>query len=73
MVTRDTSALPGRPGSARTIAGTSTERPRPSTCRKNPVTVNAVPRNDDRFHSIMETMRLLGYEPRDSAAEVLDS
>ena len=39
---------------------------------ENPVTVNAVSRNDERFHSITETMRLLGYEPRDNAAEVLD-
>ena len=40
---------------------------------KNPVTVNAVSRNDGRVHSITETMRLLGYEPRDNAAEVLDA
>ena len=40
---------------------------------ENPVTVNAVSRNDERFHSITETMRLLDYEPRDNAAEVLDS
>ena len=40
---------------------------------ENPVTVNAVSRNDERFHSITETMRLLEYEPRDNAAEVLDS
>jgi len=39
---------------------------------ENPVTVNAVSRNDERIHSITETMRLLGYEPRDNAAEVLD-
>lgn len=37
---------------------------------ENPVTVNAVSRNDDRYHSITDTMRLLGYEPRDNAAEV---
>ena len=35
---------------------------------ENPITVNAVSRNDDRFYSITETMRLLGYEPRDNAA-----
>jgi len=40
---------------------------------ENPVTVNAVSRNDERFHSITETMRLLGYEPRDNAAEVIDA
>lgn len=39
---------------------------------ENPVTVNAVSRNDDRFYTITETMRLLGYEPRDNSAEVLD-
>jgi L-arabinose 1-dehydrogenase [NAD(P)+] len=39
---------------------------------ENPTTVNAVSRNDQRFHSITETMRTLGYEPRDNAAEVLD-
>lgn len=36
------------------------------------VTVNAVSRNAGRVHSITETMRHLGYEPRDDAAEVLD-
>jgi len=40
---------------------------------ETPVTVNAVSRNDERFHSITETMRLLGYEPRDNAAEVIDA
>lgn len=39
---------------------------------ENPITVNAVSRNDDRFYSITETMRLLDYEPRDNSAEVLD-
>lgn len=39
---------------------------------RNPVGVNAVSRNDGRIHSITETMLLLGYEPRDNAAEVLD-
>jgi L-arabinose 1-dehydrogenase [NAD(P)+] len=39
---------------------------------ENPVTVNAVSRNDERFHAITETMRLLGYRPRSNAAEVLD-
>lgn len=38
---------------------------------ENPVTVNAVSRNDERFHAITETMRKLGYEPRDNAAETL--
>jgi L-arabinose 1-dehydrogenase [NAD(P)+] len=39
---------------------------------ENPVTVNAVSRNGDRFYSITETMQTLGYEPRDDAAEVLE-
>lgn len=38
----------------------------------NPITVNAVSRNDERFHSITETQRLIGYTPRDNATEVLD-
>jgi len=38
---------------------------------ENPVTVNAVSRNDERVHSLTDTMRLLGYEPRDNAAEAL--
>lgn len=37
----------------------------------NPVTVNAVSRNDERFYTITEAMRLLGYEPRDNSGEVL--
>lgn len=39
---------------------------------ENPVTVNAVSRNDERFHSITETQRLIGYEPRDNADETLE-
>ena len=39
---------------------------------ENPITVNAVSRNDERFHSITETMRLLEYRPRENSAEVLD-
>lgn len=39
---------------------------------ENPVTINAVSRNDERFYSITETMRTVGYEPRDNAAETLD-
>jgi L-arabinose 1-dehydrogenase [NAD(P)+] len=34
--------------------------------------VNAVSRNDERYHSITETMRLLDYAPRDNADEVLE-
>lgn len=36
------------------------------------VTVNALSRNDDRYFTITEAMRALGYEPRDNSAEVLD-
>lgn len=39
---------------------------------ETPLTVNAVSRNDERFLSITETIRSLGYEPRDNAAETLD-
>lgn len=38
---------------------------------ESPLTVNAVSRNDERFYSITETMRTIGYEPRDNAAETL--
>lgn len=38
---------------------------------ENPVTVNAVSRNDDRFYSLTETIQTIGYEPRDNAAETL--
>lgn len=36
------------------------------------VTAHAVSRNDDRYMSLTETMRELGYRPRDDSAEVLD-
>lgn len=36
-----------------------------------PVTLNAVSRNDGRVLSITETMRAIGYEPRDNAAEAI--
>lgn len=38
---------------------------------ETPLTINAVSRNDERFYSITETMRTIGYEPRDNAAETL--
>lgn len=38
---------------------------------ETPLTVNAVSRNDERFYSITETMRTIGYKPRDNAAETL--
>ena len=40
---------------------------------RTPVTVNAISRNDDRYFTITEAMQSLGYQPRDNAAEVLDS
>lgn len=39
---------------------------------ENLVTINAVSRNDERFYSITETMRAIGYRPRDNAAETLE-
>ncbi|NHN41164.1 NAD(P)-dependent oxidoreductase [Halorubellus sp. JP-L1] len=39
---------------------------------ESPVTVNAVSRNDERFLTVTEAMRLLDYRPRDNAAETLD-
>jgi len=38
---------------------------------ESPLTLNAVSRNDDRYHTITETMQAIGYEPRDNSAEVL--
>lgn len=38
---------------------------------ETPLTINAVSRNDERFYSITETMRTIGYKPRDNAAETL--
>ena len=39
--------------------------------RENPVTLNAVSQNDERTYTLTETMRTIGYEPRDNAAETL--
>jgi L-arabinose 1-dehydrogenase [NAD(P)+] len=39
---------------------------------ENPLTVNIVSRNDDRYHSIIKTIRALGYRPRENSAEILD-
>ncbi len=36
------------------------------------VSVNVVSRNTERYLSLTETMREIGYEPRDDSAEVLD-
>ena len=38
---------------------------------ESPVTLNAVSRNDERTYALTETMRTIGYEPRDNAAETL--
>ena len=38
---------------------------------ENPVTLFAVSRNDERAYTLTETMRTIGYEPRDNAAETL--
>ena len=38
---------------------------------ENPITVNVVSRNDDRFLSLTEAQQQLGYEPRDNATELL--
>jgi L-arabinose 1-dehydrogenase [NAD(P)+] len=37
--------------------------------RENPLTVNLVSRNQDRYLSIGEAMRQLGYEPKDDSRE----
>lgn len=39
---------------------------------ETPVTVNAVSRNDQRYFTLTETMRTLGYRPRDNADETID-
>lgn len=44
-----------------------------ASLNENPLTVNLVSRNDDRYHSITKTIRLLGYQPRDNSAEILSS
>lgn len=38
---------------------------------KNPLTVNLISRNDDRYHTLIEAIRGLGYRPRDNSAEIL--
>ncbi|SEO51481.1 NAD dependent epimerase/dehydratase family protein [Halogranum amylolyticum] len=39
---------------------------------ETPVTAHAISRNADRVLSLTETLRTLGYDPRDDAARVLD-
>lgn len=41
--------------------------------RTNPLTVNAISRNDERVLSLADTQQELGYRPRDNASEVLES
>lgn len=38
---------------------------------ENPLTVNVVSRNDDRYFSLTHAMRTIGYRPRDNATETL--
>lgn len=38
---------------------------------ENPVTVNVVSRNDERFLSLTEAQQQIGYQPRDNATELL--
>lgn len=37
-----------------------------------PVVVHGISRNDDRYLSLTETQRTIGYQPRDNASEALD-
>lgn len=39
---------------------------------ENPLTVNAVSANDERYLSLTRTLTTIGYAPRDNSAEVLD-
>jgi len=39
---------------------------------ENPLTVNLVSQNDDRYHSLTHTIRSLGYRPRDNSATIVD-
>lgn len=39
---------------------------------RNPLTVNVLSRNQERYLSIVEAMRGLGYEPRDDSNEIFD-
>ena len=42
-----------------------------SALPENPVTVNVVSANDDRYLSLTHAIREIGYRPRDNAAERL--
>jgi len=39
---------------------------------ENPLTVNVLSRNTDRYLTLTRTMRTLGYEPRDDSDEIFD-
>jgi L-arabinose 1-dehydrogenase [NAD(P)+] len=39
---------------------------------RNPLTVNILSRNQERYLTLTEAMRGLGYEPRDDSSEVFD-
>jgi len=43
-----------------------------SFLEENPVTLNLTSRNDERYHSLTETMRAIDYSPRDNSAELLE-
>lgn len=42
-----------------------------ATLPENPLTVNLLSANSERYLSLTETMRSLGYEPRDDSSDVL--
>ncbi len=44
-----------------------------ATLPENPLTVNVVSANTERYLSITHTMRSLGYDPRDNSADVVES
>ena len=48
------------------------ERAATADLPENPVTAHGVSRNDERYLSLTETQRALGYRPRDNAGEALD-
>jgi L-arabinose 1-dehydrogenase [NAD(P)+] len=47
------------------------ERAATADLQENPVTAHGVSRNDERYLSLTETQRALGYRPRDNAGEAL--
>jgi len=55
------------PRDCRNVIGAAVE----TDLTESPVTVNAVSRNQDRYLSLIEAIRTLGYEPQDDSSEVL--